>query len=103
MMKEYGKSDSSIIHGKLSNKACKKAAEAMEESGLAKGNTFRQNAYRTRCRNHAQSAFKRVRGAAKGDRKLRFTALFHHVYSIEMLCTAYYGVKRKVAAGIDRW
>lgn len=101
MMKEYGKSDSSIIPGKLSNKACKKAAEAMEESGLAKGNTFRQNAYRTRCRNHAQSALKRVRRAAKGDRKLRFTALFHHVYSIEMLCTAYYGVKRKVAAGID--
>jgi hypothetical protein len=38
MMNEYGKSDSSIVPEKLPNKACKKAAEAMEERGLAKGN-----------------------------------------------------------------
>ena len=74
MMNKYGKSDSSIVPEKLPNKACKKAAEAMEESGLAKGNTFKQNAYRTRCRKHAQSALKRVRRAAIGGRKLRFTA-----------------------------
>jgi len=73
----------------------------MEERDLAKGNTFRQNAYRTQCREHAQSALRRVRRAAKGDRKLRFTALFLHVYSVEMLCTAYYGIKRDTAAGID--
>jgi hypothetical protein len=43
MMNEYGKSDSSIVPEKLPNKVCKKAAEAMEERELAKGNTFRQN------------------------------------------------------------
>jgi hypothetical protein len=41
MMNEYGKSDSSILPEKLPNKACKKAAEAMEGSELAKGKTFR--------------------------------------------------------------
>ncbi len=34
MMNEYGKSDSSIVPEKLPNKACNKAAEAMEERGL---------------------------------------------------------------------
>ena len=44
MMNEYGKSDSSIVPGKSPNKACGRAAEAMEGRGLAKGNSFRQNA-----------------------------------------------------------
>ena len=34
MMNEYGKSDSSIVPEKLSNKVCKKTAEVMEESEL---------------------------------------------------------------------
>ena len=63
MMNEYGKSDSSILPEKLPNKVCKKATEAMEERELAKGKTFKQNAYRTQYREHAQSAFRRVRRA----------------------------------------
>jgi len=40
MMNEYGKSDNSIVPKKLPNKARQRVAEAMEERGLAKGNSF---------------------------------------------------------------
>jgi len=36
-MNKYGKSDSLIVPGKLQNKVCKKAVEAMEGRGLTKG------------------------------------------------------------------
>jgi hypothetical protein len=101
MMNGHGKSDNQIVPEKRPNKACKKAAEAVEERGLAKGKTIGQNAYRTLSRNHAQSALNRIRKAAEGDRKQRFTSLFHHVYSIEMLYSAFYGVRRDAAAGSD--
>ncbi len=101
MMSEHGKSDNPIVPEKLPNKACKRAAEVVEERGLTKGKPIGQNAYRTQCREDAQRALERVRRAAKGDRKQRFTSLFHHVYSVEMLCTAFYGIKRDAAAGSD--
>ena len=46
----------------------------------------------------------RVRQAAKEDKKLRFTALLHHV-NIGLLRGSYYNLKRKAAAGVDgvRW
>ena len=101
MMNEQGKSDNLIVPEKLPNKAPKGAAEAMEGSGLAKGNLLGQNAHRTRCRASVQSALERVRQAAKGDRRQRLTALLHHVYAPEMLEFCYYSVKRGAAAGID--
>ena len=36
------------------------------------------------------------------DRKLRFTALLHHVYNLEMLREAYFRLKREAAPGVDR-
>ena len=101
MMNKYGKSDSSIVPEKLPNKAGHPAAEVMEERELAKGNLSKQNASRTQSRIDARSALERVRQAVERDRKQRLTALFHHVYSIDMLRTAYYSLKRKAAAGVD--
>jgi RNA-directed DNA polymerase len=101
MMNEYGKSDSPIVPGKLPNKEPGGSAEAMEGRGLAKGNLSKQNALRTQSRASVQSALERVRRAVRKDREQRFTALFHHVYSIDMLREAYYGVKRSAAPGID--
>lgn len=101
MMNEYGKSDSSIVPEKSPNKADQPAAEAMEERELAEGNLSKQNAPRTQSRIGARSALERVRQAVNRDRKQRLTALFHHVYSIDMLKEAYYSLKRKAAAGID--
>lgn len=79
MMNEYGKSDNSIVPEKLPNEARQRVAEAMEERGLAKGNSPKCNAPRTQGRIRAQSALERIRQAARKDRRQRFTALFHHV------------------------
>ena len=68
---------------KSPNNAGQPAAEGMEGSGLAKGNLRQQNAPRTPSRDGAPSALERVRQAARRDKKLRFTALLHHVYDIE--------------------
>jgi group II intron reverse transcriptase/maturase len=48
-----------------------------------------------------QQALERVRQAAKQDRKMRFTALLHHVYDPDTLREAYYGLKREAAPGVD--
>src|SRR5213592_2854397 len=60
-------------------------AEGMEGKGLAKGKLRQQNALRTPSRKGAPSALERVRQAARRDRKLKFTALLHHVYDLETL------------------
>jgi len=41
-----------------------------------------------------------VREAARKDKKLKFTALLHHV-SIDLLRESYYSLKRKAAPGVD--
>src|SRR5437773_11574573 len=101
MMDGRGKSDSSVVPGKLLNKAEEPAAEAAEGRGLAKGNSPERNALRTQRRDSALSALERVRQAAREDRKQRFTALLHHVYAVERLRAAYFALKREAAAGID--
>lgn len=63
-MNEHGKSDSSIVPGKLPNKAVE-AAEAMEGRELAKGNLIQRNAHRTQGRESVQRGLERVREAVK--------------------------------------
>ncbi len=101
MMDERGKSDRPVVPEKSPNKAGPPAAEAMEGRGLAKGNLLEQNASRTPSRSDAPSALERVRQAAKEDKQMRFTALLHHIYDSEMLRTAYLGLKREAAPGVD--
>ena len=48
-----------------------------------------------------QNALERVRQVAKRDKEAKFTTLWHHVYKIEHLREAYFGLKPKSAAGID--
>jgi group II intron reverse transcriptase/maturase len=96
-----GQSDSLVVPEKPPNKAGRPVAEAVEGSGLAKGNSPRRNALRTQSREGASSALERVRQAAQRDRKQRFTALLHHVYDRERLRTAYLALKREAAAGVD--
>ncbi|MFQ5668391.1 MAG: group II intron reverse transcriptase/maturase [Candidatus Binatia bacterium] len=73
----------------------------MEGRKLAEGKTLRQNAHRTQGRQSAPSALERIRGAARKDRRQRFTALLHHVYDLRRLQHAYSGLKRDAAAGVD--
>ena len=96
-----GKSDSPTVPGKSPNNAGQPAAEGMEGKGLAKGNLLKQNASRTPSRVDALSALERVRQAAKKDRKLRFTALLHHIYDLETLRMAYFRLKKEAAPGVD--
>lgn len=100
-MNGHGKSDRPKVPGKSPNKAGQPVAEEMEGRGLAKGNLGQQNASRTPSRQDALSALERVRQAARRDRKMRFTALLHHVYDPEALRAAYLSLKRDAAPGVD--
>jgi RNA-directed DNA polymerase len=86
---------------KFPNKAGQPAVKGMEGKGLAEGNLRQQNAPRTPSREGAHSALERVRQAARRDRKMRFTALLHHVYKVEMLRVAFFSLKREAAPGVD--
>ena len=105
MMNGPGKSDSSAVPAKSPNKTGQPAAEGMEGKGLAKGNLPQQNASRTPSRKGAPSALERVRQAAAKDKKLRFTALLHHIYNLDTLRMAYFRLKKEAAPGVDgeRW
>src|ERR1700758_2737851 len=96
-----GKSDSPTVPGKSPNNAGQPAAEGMEGKGLAKGNLPQQNASRTPSRKDAPSELERVRQAAKKDKKLRFTALLHHIYSLDTLRMAYFSLQKEAAPGMD--
>ena len=110
MMNGHGKSDRPEVPAKSPNKAGPlasqdvqglPAAEGTEGRGLAKGNPHRQNAPRTPSRNGAPSALERIRQAARRDKKMRFTALLHHVYNLDTLREAYFALKRDAAPGVD--
>jgi RNA-directed DNA polymerase len=100
-MNDHGKSDRPVVPAKSPNNAGHPVAEEREGRGLAKGNPPQQNAPRTPSRDGALSALERVRQAARRDRKLRFTALLHHVYHRDTLRTAYLSLKREAAPGVD--
>src|SRR6267142_6529615 len=96
-----GKSDRPTVPEKSPNNAGQPAAEGMEGRGLAKGNLPQQNASRTPSRKDALSAPERVRQAASKDKKLRFTALLHHIYNPETLRTAYFSLKKEASPGVE--
>src|SRR5438552_5381624 len=96
-----GKSDRPVVPENSPNKAGQPVAEGMEGKGLAKGNLPQQNASRTPSRKDAPSELERVRQAAGKDKKLRFTALLHHIYNLETLRMAYFRLKKEAAPGMD--
>jgi group II intron reverse transcriptase/maturase len=102
-MNEHGKSDRSVVPEKQPNKddAVASSAEAVEGRDLTKGNAPQQNTLRTQSRESVQSELEAIRKAAKGNKKMRFTALLHHIYDINVLREAFYGINRDAAPGID--
>ena len=101
MMNERGKSDRPTVPGKSLNKAEQPAAEEMEGRGLTKGNPQQQTRPGTLSRTDAPSALERIRQTASKDKKMRFTALLHHVYAFEALRAAYLCLKREASPGVD--
>jgi group II intron reverse transcriptase/maturase len=93
--------DRPVVPKKRTNKA-RSVAESVEERGLAKENPNQQHADRTQSRETpAPSALDRIREAARRDRRLKFTALLHHIYDIDRLRSSFYSLRRKASAGVD--
>ena len=101
MMHGSGKSDSRVVPRKPSNEVGRPTEEMVEERRLTEGNPRQQNAARTQGRPFAPSALERVWQAAKRDKRMRFTALLHHIYDLNRLRAAYLALKRDAAAGVD--
>lgn len=98
------KSDSSVVPGKPPNNGCgaPQPAEEVEGRGLAKGNPAKQTRSRAQNRQDLQHALDRIRRAARRDKELRFTTLWHHVYDVKRLREAYLSMNRRGAPGVDR-
>ena len=103
MTYELRKSDSSIVPQKHPNKVIERSvpAEDVEGRELTKGNTIEQNRDWTQSQASLSQLLDRVRLAAERKEE-KLNALWHHVYNKESLRTAYYGLKRNSASGIDR-
>ena len=82
------------------NKAADAAAEAGEGSGLGKENATSATRPGHSAGLSVPSALGRVRRVAKQDRKVRFTALLHHV-DVDRLRAAYWALNPKAATGVD--
>jgi RNA-directed DNA polymerase len=96
-------SDRPILPTKLPNKVSKTngAAEAVEGRGLTKGKAIQQNTSRTQGRiQDVPNALDRIRQAALKNKEGQFTALLHHI-TVERLYTAFLGIKKTAAAGVD--
>ena len=100
------KSDAPVIPKKRPNKGQPRlspgqdSAEAVEGRGAAKGNADELPACRTPSRESALTGLERVRETAKRDRRLKFTALLHHI-TPALLVESFYDLKRTAAAGVD--
>jgi hypothetical protein len=100
MMNGLEKSDPAIVAGKPANKGAQAPAEWVEPRAGAKGNTDQARTRRTQSRCSVSPGLERVRQAAIAGKKVRFTALMHHM-DVELLEWAYFELKRQAAAGVD--
>ena len=100
-----GKSDRPIVPGKPPNKAAgaPAAAEGVEESGLAKGNSSQFPRSRTHAgpENSDVDAVADTAGSETEQGRAVHCAL-HHVWSPDRLHEVYFELNRKSAPGVDR-
>src|SRR6202795_2065130 len=100
-MHESKKSDLAVVAVKPTNKAGGiTAAEPVEPRAGTEGNVGQQSTHRTQIRARGSQALERVREAAKGRKKERFTALLHHI-NLDLLRLSFYALKRNAAPGVD--
>jgi RNA-directed DNA polymerase len=100
MMHDPEKSDPSIVPGKSVNNAGRPAAEPMEGRGGTERNADRQSTDLTQSRTAVSQALARIREAAARNQKEKLTALLHHI-TIDCLRVAFFGLKKRAAAGVD--
>lgn len=104
-MDDAGESESVVVAMKPPNKMPSLLAwpteEVVEPRTDAKRNPPQGATSRTQSRNHdVPCDLQRVRQRAQQDKKVRFTALLHHL-TLERLRSAFYRLKRQAAAGVD--
>jgi RNA-directed DNA polymerase len=101
-MNERGKSDRRVVPANPPNKAM--AAEVGEGRRRAEGNTDSKTRPGRSAGQDVPSALGRVRQVARTDKKVRFTALLHHL-TISRLRAAYGAIRPQAAPGVDgvRW
>ena len=99
-MHDHGKSDDLVVPAKLPNEPGLPGEEVVEGRGSAEGNTASQTRPGLSAGLGVSSDLARVRRVAREDRKVRFTALGHHV-SVDRLRAAYGALEPKAAAGVD--
>jgi len=94
-------SDGRVLPTKCPNKGGSSTpAEGMEERRPTKENTGQTAASQIQSWENALAGLQRVREAAKREKRLRFTALLHHV-SVALLTNSFYALKREAAPGVD--
>src|SRR5450755_1091150 len=96
-----GESHNGIVPTKRRNEGRGGPKENVEGRPLTKENAEEPDPYRTPSRESGPNGLDRVRQAAKGDAKKRFTALLHHV-DIELLRSSYNNLKRGGSGGSRR-
>jgi len=95
-----GQSHGPVVPAKPANKVASAAAESVEERGPAKGNTDSQARSGHSAGLRKASGLDRVRQVALRDKRVRFTALFHHL-TIELLGEGFKALRREAAPGVD--
>src|SRR5246500_2398478 len=95
-----GESDGRVLPAKCPNKDGKSSAEGAKGRRPTKENTEQTAASQMQSWGNALDGLRRVREAAKRDKRLRFTALLHHV-SVALLSNSFYALKREAAPGVD--
>src|SRR6266496_3142077 len=99
-MNDRGESYSAIVPAKRSNESQGGPKEIVEGRALSEENAEQPNPSRTPGRDIGSSGQERVREAARRGKKLKFTALLHHI-NIDLLRDSYYSLKRQAAPGVD--
>jgi RNA-directed DNA polymerase len=94
------KSDALVVPGKPSNKG-DQPAEMVEGRSAATGNAEQDPTPRTQSRiSCVSTGLEGVRQAARRNRRLRFTALLHHI-TPQLLVDSFYSLQKNAAAGVD--
>ncbi len=92
------KSDAFIVPRKPPNKG--QPAEEVEGRGAAKGNAGETPAGRTQSRETASMGLEGIRETARLNKRLKFTALLHHI-TPSLLVESFYDLNKTAAVGVD--
>ena len=93
-------SDSRGVPTKCPNKSGEPPAEGMEGRRLTKENAERTAASQTQSWINATNGLLGVREVARREKRIRFTALLHHV-TVALLLDSFYALKPNAAPGVD--